>query len=200
MRDPYEVLGIPRSATDDEIKKAYRALSKKYHPDLNQGNPVAEEKFKEVQEAYDRIMKKDTTSQGGYGYGGYGYGGGNANTDNRYAAAESYIRSGYYQQAYHILEGMTDRTAHWYYLSAIVALRMGNNITAKDYIGKAVSMEPNNFMYRRLYDQLHEGAGWYQSQGETYGRTFTMGNDYCFKLCLINLLCNMCCGGRFLCC
>ena len=57
MMDPYQVLGVSRSASDEEIKKAYRSLSRKYHPDANVNNPnkaQAEEKFKEVQEAYER--------------------------------------------------------------------------------------------------------------------------------------------------
>ena len=57
--DPYKVLGVSYNATDDEIKKAYRKLSRKYHPDANVGNPnqaAYEEKFKEVQQAYQIIM------------------------------------------------------------------------------------------------------------------------------------------------
>lgn len=81
MRDPYEVLGVPRGASDEEVKKAYRRLSRKYHPDANINNPnkdEAEEKFKEVQQAYKSIMDGDTYSgRGGYGNSGYSssYGG-----------------------------------------------------------------------------------------------------------------------------
>ena len=60
MTDPYEVLGVSRGASDDEIKKAYRKLSRTYHPDANINNPnkdQAEAKFKEVQQAYDQIIK-----------------------------------------------------------------------------------------------------------------------------------------------
>ena len=99
MRDPYEVLGVPHGATDEEIKKAYRKLSRQYHPDsnVNSAHPeIAEEKFKEVQQAYTQIMKENQQGysggyqngsaqnrnpygQGGYyggqgGYGGQGYG------------------------------------------------------------------------------------------------------------------------------
>ena len=70
MMNPYQVLGISPGASDDEIKKAYRALSRKYHPDANINNPSkaqAEEKFKEVQQAYDQIMKE---KQSGGSFGG----------------------------------------------------------------------------------------------------------------------------------
>ena len=79
--DPYKVLGVSYDATEDEIKKAYRALSRKYHPDANVGKPnqkELEEKFKEVQQAYSMIMDqlqgKTQTQQGfgGFGTGGYG--------------------------------------------------------------------------------------------------------------------------------
>ena len=72
--DPYSVLGVSRDASEEEIKKAYKALSRKYHPDANINNPnkdQAEEKFKEIQAAYQQIMKERTE---GYSYGG-GYGG-----------------------------------------------------------------------------------------------------------------------------
>ena len=77
MRDPYEVLGIQRGATDDEIKKAYRAKCKRWHPDLNPNDPTAEEHFKEVQAAYDAITKGETGPQmgGPSGYGQQSYGG-----------------------------------------------------------------------------------------------------------------------------
>lgn len=73
MRDPYEVLGIQRGASDDEIKKAYRAQCKRWHPDLNPNDPTAEEHFKEVQAAYDAITKGETGPQAGsYGQNPYG--------------------------------------------------------------------------------------------------------------------------------
>ncbi len=87
MTDPYQVLGITRNASEEEIKKAYRTLSRKYHPDANVNNPhkeEAEEKFKEVQQAYEEIMferehgysrsaRSGASSSGGYSSSGYGY-------------------------------------------------------------------------------------------------------------------------------
>ena len=80
MTDPYQVLGISSNATDEEVKKAYRELSRKYHPDTYVDNPLAdlaEEKFKEVQEAYKQIMDMRSGNASGYnqGYGGYSQGG-----------------------------------------------------------------------------------------------------------------------------
>ena len=75
MKDPYEVLGIQRGASEEEIKKAYRAKCKRWHPDLNPNDPTAEEHFKEVQAAYDAIMKGDTGPQTSGGYSQQGYGG-----------------------------------------------------------------------------------------------------------------------------
>ena len=80
--DPYSVLGVSRDASEEEIKKAYKTLSRKYHPDANINNPnkdQAEEKFKEIQAAYQQIMKERTE---GYSYGG-GYGSRGSSYDQR---------------------------------------------------------------------------------------------------------------------
>ena len=77
MQDPYRVLGVSPNASEDEIKKAYRELARKYHPDVNNGSAAAEAKMKEVNEAYSTIMKMrregtSGSSQSHQGYGGYG--------------------------------------------------------------------------------------------------------------------------------
>ena len=120
MKNPYTVLGVPENASEEEIKKAYRTLSRKYHPDANVNNPnkaEAEEKFKEIQQAYQQIMqeREHGTSYQGSGSGGYqgGYGGyrgaGSAGSsswseeDVRMQAAENYIRSRSFNEALHVL-------------------------------------------------------------------------------------------------
>ena len=70
MADPYEILGVSRDASEEEIKKAYKRLSRKYHPDANLDNPkAAEEKFKQIQQAYQQVMKEKTE---GYSQNSYG--------------------------------------------------------------------------------------------------------------------------------
>lgn len=216
MTDPYEVLGLKRGASDEEIKKAYRSLSRKYHPDANVNNPnaaQAEEKFKQIQAAYDQIMKEKEQGYSGYGstngYGGYGsYGGfggyqqrsssGQSDEYTNYLnAAMNYIRAGRYNEALNVLSGMDQKGAHWYYLSAIANNGLGNNVVALEHARRAVELEPNRMEYRALLQQLQGGGGWYDQMSSPYGGMTVMGNDICCKLCIANMICNMCCcGGR----
>lgn len=235
MRDPYEVLGVPRGASDEEVKKAYRKLSRKYHPDANINNPnkdAAEEKFKEVQQAYKSIMDKDSSyNQSGYGgsYGGYGrstggYGGfgdfggfggfggfgdfggySNRSTsedgdDMYFNAAARYIQNQSYDEALNVLKSISNHNGKWYYYSAIAHYGKGNQATALEHIQRAMNIEPNNVEYQRTYSQIKNGSNWYQGMGRTYHTPTMSGNGFCLKLCLANLLCNMCCGSGGMCC
>lgn len=210
MRDPYEVLGVERTASDEEIKKAYRRLSRKYHPDANINNPnqaQAEAMFKEVQQAYEQIMKQRTS---GYGQDRYGSpfgsydsgrtGGSYGQTEEQVhlQAAANYINNRCYKEALNVLNQIPNRSAAWYYYSACANQGVGNNMIALDHAKQALSMEPDNWQYQILVSQL-SGGGWYQSQQKTYGGPVSTGGDYCMKLCLLNLACNMCCGSG-LCC
>ena len=201
MRDPYDVLGVPRSATNDEVKKAYRALCRKYHPDANINNPnraQAEEMFKEVGEAYSRIMDERS------GKADASYTQGTFDTENaQLRAAAAYIQRGYFRQALNVLNSISERSALWYYLSAVANTRLGNNIIAREYARTAASMEPGNRMYQNLASALDGSGQFYQDYrnvGRTYGRTFSYDMDYCIKCCASNILLNICCGSRFFCC
>ncbi len=219
MTDPYEVLGLRHGASDEEIKKAYRTLSRKYHPDANVNNPdaaQAEEKFKQVQAAYDQIMKEkeqggtnygSTNGYGGFGsYGGYQQGsaaGQGSEYINYLNAAMNYIRAGRYNEALNVLSGIDKKTAQWYYLSAVANNGLGNNVVALEHAKRAVALEPNQMEYRIFLQRLQGSGGWYDQMSAPYGGMTAMGNDICCKLCVANMICNMCCfGGRggILCC
>ena len=158
MLDPYSVLGVSRDATEEQITKAYRKLAKKYHPDLNPGDKDAERKMREVNEAYDAIKKGNT---GGYNTGGYNSGGYSSGySQGRMTpldAAESYLRAGMYEQALYILNGVNQKTARWFYLSAIAHSQAGQGQIAIVHCAKAVEMEPNNHTYNQLLQRLKMG-------------------------------------------
>ncbi len=112
-RDPYEVLGVVRGASEDEIKTAYRRLAKKYHPDLNPGDPTAAQRMNEVNQAYDQLKNPSAyqqPSQSGT-YGGAAYGGSSSQTGDPFEDFfRSYTSQGYrdnsqnhgnYQYTYH---------------------------------------------------------------------------------------------------
>ena len=231
MTDPYQVLGVSRDASTEEIKKAYRTLSRKYHPDANINNPnkaEAEEKFKQVQQAYKQIMeeKENGTSSyssqgsyggsygsggygGSYGNGGYGgnYGGynyGSSTEDAELRAAANYLNNMRYQEAMRVLNNISRHNAQWYYLHAIANAGLGNNISAVQDAQTGVNMEPGNMQYRQLLSQLQGGGQWYTDMGQGYGYERAGGDmgKWCCECLAINAMCNCCCyGGRgFYCC
>lgn len=208
MRDPYKVLGVSPGASDEEIKKAYRALSRKYHPDANVNNPnkeQAEERFKEVQQAYDQVMRE--RQQGGTSYGGYGgfggFGGARQGGGSQGAyggsvqmqAAANYIASRHFSEALHALGEVPvqERRAQWYYLSAIANQGVGNNIVAKEHAARAVELEPGNIEYRQFLQRLESGGAWYSGMGSGYGRPYEGAGSWCASMVALNLFCNCCC-------
>ena len=213
--DPYKVLGVSPDASDEEIKKAYRRLAKKYHPDLNPGDETAAKKMQEVNAAYDRIKNPEKARQGTQGgYGGYsqydpfGFGGYQQRSyadaeygDNYQKAAYNYIRFGRYREALNSLNNATERNARWYYLSALANDGLGNQVTALEHIRRAVSMEPDNQTYLNALDQIEHGGAAYRRQAGNF-QGFSMGFDPCTNLCMCYLAQIFCCGGRpfFLCC
>ena len=233
MYDPYSVLGVSRDADMDDIKKAYRKLSRRYHPDANVNNPnkeAAEEKFKQIQQAYQQIVYEREHGGSSYGYGqssqssSYGYGqnsqsgygpysgfgpfsdffgsfGGQARqnssggTDPKLQAALNYINSGHYREALHVLDDMQDRNAMWYYLHAIANARMGNTVNAKQDARTAYGMEPGNYSYRQLYEELERGNTRYTQQGYGYGMNGCGGTDQsgCLPCCCLPFMCGTPC-------
>lgn len=183
--DPYKILGIDANASDDEVKKAYRKLAKRYHPDVcKEAN--AEAKFKEVQNAYDMIMDLRKNKKA-YSYqeqtGGY---------DQKYAYIINYINMGYYMEAYLALEQIQDKDALWYYLYAIVNIQMGNRLKAMQASEQACNMDPTNAQYRELYAALHRSYN-------QYTHTQSIYQTNCSSLCCSCLAFNLCCGSCFPC-
>ncbi len=209
MINPYQVLGVSQSASDEEIKKAYRNLSRKYHPDANINNPnkaQAEERFKEVQQAYDQIMKEKQQG-GGYGYGGYRTG--NTGSRSYYGAgsyqrgAESvqmraawnYIVNRHFAEALNVLNNIPfgERGARWYYYSAVANQGAGNNIRAMEDARRAVEMEPSNMEYRQFLQHLEYGGTWYTSMGSGYDRPYASTGNWCLSILCLKMFCDCCC-------
>lgn len=196
--NPYEVLGVSRNASIDEIKKAYKELSRKYHPDSYVGNPLsslAEEKFKQVQEAYDAIMKE---KNGDYNYAdNYNNNGYSNGESGEMAEVYNLLGRRAYSQALSLLDSMSNRNAKWYYYSAIAQVGLGNNLRGMEYARMAVSMEPNNIEYQNLVNRLSFQGNRYGEVRNVYrgGRSgFDDASDLCCKLWLADSLCE-CMGG-----
>ena len=214
ISDPYKVLGVSPNASDEEIKAAYRALAKKYHPDLNPGDERAAKRMNEINAAYDQI-KNPQFQQGSYGsasYGdpwsAYGYGGSayqsQAETErNEVKAARNYIRARQFAQAVTALSGVpqNQRDGEWYYLHAIASYHMDRRMAALDSARRACAMSPGNMQYRQLLQQLESGAQAYDDTGRDFGyRSVDLGNGrWCWSLCLANLICRLFGGGIFCC-
>ena len=216
VSDPYKVLGLSPDASDEEVKAAYRKLAKKYHPDLNPGNQRAADRMNEINAAYEQIKNPQPQDSFGSGSGSYAgtwggaYGGTGAyqsyETDarNELKAARNFIRARQFAQAVNALSGVPtgERDGEWYYLHAIANYNLGNRVAAMDSARRACTAEPGNERYRQLLLQIQQGAQAYDAAGEGFGfRRVNLGNNnLCMSLCVANIVCNLCCGGRFLCC
>ena len=198
MRDPYEVLGVSPDAGDDEVKRAYRDLARKYHPDNYQNNPLAdlaEEKMKEINEAYDAITKgRSGSSSGGYAQS-YGYSGGSSYQQQRqyagtpvYAQARNAINRNDLEEAERLLQGAPSRNGEWYFLMGSIAYRRGWLDEARQNYQIAVQMEPNNMEYRQALSLMRQGGYGYQPD--------MMGSSCDAMDCCTAMMCMNCmCGG-----
>lgn len=205
MKDPYEVLGVGRTASKTEIKKAYRELAKKYHPDLHQNDPnkdQAEEKFIEVQKAYDAIMSGEAngkfysknSNEGGYDF----------------SIVRQYARNRNFRQAESILDSVKVRNAEWNFLKGVCLVSRGRQGEGIIYIRNATDMDPGNAEYSNYLNQAqnpqnifygNSGAGGnYQRNVHNYN---TAGTGQALNCCA-NLICADCCcecmGGDLIAC
>ena len=204
MRDPYSVLGVKPDASDQEIKKAYRELARKYHPDNYVDNPLAdlaEEKMKEVNEAYEAIQKQrsggggggysqsSSSSSGGYQYGyqQQSYGGGTNNpTFNR---VRNLINMGDLNSAERLLQEVPQKSGEWYFLMGSIAYRLGWLDEAMQNYNLAVQMEPGNMEYRQALNMMQRGGQAYRPYGNSGGMDSL---DCCTTMLCLNCLCGGC--------
>ena len=179
--DPYKVLGITPQTSDDDVKRAYRELARKYHPDNYVNNPLAdlaEARMKEINEAYDMIMNqrsgKASSQQTGYN-DTYQQ---NTTDSGIYGKIRSAITSGNLAMAEEMLARLSGRDAGWY-------------DEAQRCYTQACSMDPANLEYKSALNNLNMGAN--------YGGYRPMSTvstcDCCTQLLCCNCLANCCCGG-----
>ena len=212
MTDPYKVLGVSPDASDDEVKKAYRALARKYHPDKYRDSDLADlasEKMKEVNAAYEQIqeMRKNggaNNKKNNNGYsGGYNYGGGSSSSGNpKFNEIRSHLSSGNLGAAEQVLfsfhEG--DRTAEWNYLYGCLLVKKGLYVDAQRFFDTACSMDPYNQEYRAARDQLRRQANGYGGGYNTSQRGGGCSTcDICSGLLCADCCCE-CCGGDLIAC
>ncbi len=203
MKDPYSVLGVSPSASDEEVKKAYRALARKYHPDAYADNPLsdlAQEKMQEINKAYDQIM--DSRKGGGSNsYGGYTSGGGSS----QYSDIRNMISSGRYEDAQEILDGvpLDKRDAEWYFLNGSVLYKRGWFDNAFTSFATACRMDPNNPEYRQAMNHVQRQRGGFNNyggyRGASYGNGECTGCDVCQGLICADCCCE-CMGGDLIRC
>ena len=206
MNDPYQTLGVSENASDEEIKKAYRDLARKYHPDNYHDNPLADlaqEKMKEINAAYEEINRRrsggNRTSGGSYGgyqqqYGQYQ----GRSSSSVLQQVRIAIQSGDLSRAEALLANYSDHNAEWNFLRGAVCYRRGWMDEAKRYYQTACQMDPGNPEYRQALEFMEKGAqSAYRPGGQQFGTDACTGNP-CVPLCCLWALCNG--GGYWFCC
>ena len=196
MNDPYSILGVSRTATDEQVKKAYRDLARKYHPDNYVDNPLADlaqEKMKQINEAYDQVQKERAGggTQAQYAYGSYAqqssqqaYG-----SDTSFTEVRNAISMGDLDRAEMLLSASRVHNAEWNFLMGSVSYRRGFYNDAEKYFGNAVAMAPQNTEYRQAFSYMTQSA----SRGASTVRPVSSDDlcDICSKLWLADCCCEM---------
>lgn len=206
MNDPYEILGVSKDASQEEIKKAYRKLAKQYHPDNYANNPLkdlAEEKFKEINEAYEQLS-------GGNSGGNSSYQGAYNNTYNSYnstrnsgagefAQIRNLINMGNLDEADRHLDSMSNRTAEWFFLKGTIFMNRGWHSQGINFIRQAVNMDPANPEYRSVLSNYTMRTGQYRTVGSSMGGGADSACSCCQSLICADCCCE-CLGGDLISC
>lgn len=220
MTDPYEILNVPSTATDEQIKKAYRDLARKYHPDNYHDNPLADlaqEKMKEINAAYDAIQKERSGrgrpggQSGGYegyaarqaGYGGYQY-----RQQERTSGSPAFqqvrmaINRNDLGMAEQLLAQIADHDGEWNFLKGTICYRRGWVDEARRYYQTACQMSPGDLEYRQALNFVENNREGYRPDGYETFSTGCGGNNLCAQMacCYTACMAGSTCGMRFLCC
>ncbi|MBQ9836380.1 MAG: DnaJ domain-containing protein [Oscillospiraceae bacterium] len=206
MRDPYQVLGVSPTASDDEIKKAYRDLARKYHPDNYHDNPLADlaqERMKEINEAYEAVQSQRkrgsaaSSTASGYARNPYGgsysgaYGGGYSGP---FARVRMAIQQGNLNLAEELLNASPNHNAEWNFLKGVICTRRGWADEAIRYYQTAVRLDPNDEEYRRALDMAEGRSATYRPDGFGSFSTSDCQVAPCWPLCFCGpFACWPCC-------
>ena len=193
MKDPYQVLGIPRCATDDEVKKAYRNLARKYHPDNYAGSSQAssnEEIMKEINEAYDAIQRERSGNNNGGSYSSYNTYSSTGTTS--FYEARRLINEGRYSEAEILIDSTpaADRGAEWNYLKGCLLTQRGFYYDAMRYIEIACYLDPSNAEYKEARNRMRSRSSSYGTKDRR--ETNSGGCDLC-GACSTLICCDSCC-------
>lgn len=199
MNDPYKVLGISPDADEDEIKKAYRALARKYHPDRYAGKPElqasAEQKMKEINAAYEEVQAIRSGKRQNAGFGSHQSGGfqsnGSPTGEELYTDIRHLINNGAIERAFTLLQSVPEdqRGGEWHFLTGCVFVRLGRRVDACREFDIACGMEPHNAEYRAAKDRFEQTGSPFGSQ-----QTTVKPGCGCCNICTALACANLCCS------